>query len=129
VKCGCKRTGCGRSGRRTRTVIQQPVTSGADGFGQIDLTDDDNWTSYAARRAKLIEPLGGSEGNVNDQNRGVGRYRFTYWADNLTRKITPQMRIKLTDLGTARYFQIEHVIDKGFLHREIEVTATERTSG
>ena len=81
------------SGRfNKRVTIQQLKTGVEDANNQTDVTDSNNWQTYATRWMELI-PKGGREFRYAQQQEADLTHLVRFISDSTTRGITPQMRI------------------------------------
>lgn len=76
-------------GRGLLTVEQ--ITGTADGYGQIDLDDDGNWSEYIQRPCK-VQVQGGREFYRGGQIQSEVTHIFGVRHDSETRLITSKMR-------------------------------------
>ena len=75
-----------------RVTIQSLKTTGQDAYNQLDVTDSNNWQTYATRWMELI-PKGGREFRLAQQQEADLTHLVRFISDSTTRGITPQMRI------------------------------------
>lgn len=108
------------SGKFNVKLDLQKVSTSAttDIAGQIDLTQDSNWSTFAKRSA-CIKPAKGSEFWNVDQVDANGMYEISFQYDSLTRTLGPRNRLKT---GT-RKFNIESVLNVDERNRVITVAA------
>ena len=111
-----------RSGpKNLKFELQRLSTSPTtDIAGEIDHTDDGNWTTFAKRSGSIKTPAGSEFWNSDQLDANGGRQvDFVY--DSMTKLLTPEMRLKI---GT-RKFNIESAENKDGVNREIVVHCTE----
>jgi SPP1 family predicted phage head-tail adaptor len=108
------------AGEYNRPVTVENIKSDAteNAYGEVDLTADASWETYAARRAKVVTKGGREFWKVDKVEADVSA---VFWLryDSTTVDITPEMRIAL---GTADY-QIISAVDVDNAHEEIEIQA------
>ena len=111
-----------RSGPYNVKLDLQRISTAAttDAAGEIDVTVDASWTTFATRSA-CIRPAKGSEFWNADQVDANGVYEISLQYDSLTKTLTPPMRLKT---GT-RKFNIESVLNVDERNRVITVGCME----
>lgn len=113
--------GTGISRFRTPALIERVKADAVkDESGRPDLTDDDNWETYIARRIELIA-ITAKESIYAQQPMGDITHRVTLRRDDETAAITSKMRVRV---GT-RKLNITKSIDVGNPPRLKELSCTE----
>lgn len=106
---------------RHPVLLQKPTANATpDGFGVVDLTDDDNWATVASRRA-AITPTGGGEFFHGRQVQAQVTHMIEFRHDSATEQIGPRWRIKF---GT-RIFQVESAYSVNERGRRMECQCRE----
>lgn len=99
-------------------------------FGQVDLTDPDNWETHAIWRFGVTE-LSGREVRVGDTVRSDISHQLVTWYDPLTAptlKVT--MRVKWEDGDVTRYLNIEGITaPSNARRRDLVLLCKEKTDG
>lgn len=111
-----------RSGPKNLKFELQRLSTSAttDAAGEIDKTDDDNWTTFATRSGAMTTPKGTEFWNVDQvDSNGVRQIELIY--DSKTKLLTPAMRLKR---GSLKY-NIESVENLDGKNREIVVHCLE----
>lgn len=110
------------SGNFNRRVTVQQIESNpeTDAHGEVDLTNEANWETYAVRWAEIQSEGGKEFWKVNKVNAEVSHLiRIPY--DRLTLGIDSKMRIRLGD----RTINIVSVVDPDERHEVIEMQCKE----
>lgn len=107
---------------RHPVVIQSPDDSATpDAFGNIDFTNDDNWTTEGSRRCQ-IRPVTGKELYHGAQVQSNLTHTLRFRADELTGQISSRWRI----VFGSRVFNVERAFTVMELDWEVEVQCVER---
>lgn len=112
-----------RSGPKNISFALQKQSTSAtrDIAGQLDMTDDDNWQTFATRRGSMMTPKGSEFWNVDQvDSNGVRKVEFV--ADSMTRLLTPHMRLRTG----SRNLNIESVENLDGKNREVIVYCVEQ---
>jgi SPP1 family predicted phage head-tail adaptor len=94
----------------------------ADANNEIDLTDDDNWETYASRNA-AFKSRGGSERFASDMIQAGQTHRVYVRSDSTTRAITPRMRLSYD----SRVFNILAAVDEDEARQWVVLDVVEAT--
>ena len=110
------------SGNFNRRVTVEQVESNpeTDDHGEVDLSDDGNWVTYAVRYAD-IRTKGGREWWKSDKIHAEVTHVIRIPYDRLTQKIDSKMRIRLGD----RIINIVAAYDVDERHEVIEMQCKE----
>lgn len=94
-------------------TIQKPSTDSGDAntYGEIDLSDANNWSTHCVRRAHR-RPLRGDETVGDDQVVGERVEVFEMFGDPDTRRILTTYRLTYTDVDS-----VAHVL--GIIRRDV----------
>lgn len=105
----------------TRITIHRIKSNATrDANNEIDLADAANWEALAARWS-AIKSRGGSERFASDMIQAGQTHRVYMRYDNVTRTVTPAMRLKLD----SRLFNILAIVDEDEGHRWIVADVVE----
>jgi head-tail adaptor len=97
---------CQQKPRYRYTLTLQSITGTADSYGQIDLTDDDNWTNLGTILANFMSKGGREFTQAQRVQADVSMLAETP-SNNFSRSITPAMRI----IYKSRVLQITAAYD------------------
>jgi len=86
-------------------TVQKPATSGADTYGEIDLSSDANWTFVAERRANVIGQ-GGLEYREDHQQKSTVTHIVRTLGDTALRQADATWRFLWKDKGETRKLNI-----------------------
>lgn len=110
------------SGRYNTKIRLQRVSTAAttDIAGEIDLTNDSSWTTFAIRSAYLKPAKGSEFWNVDQvDHNGILECGMQY--DSLTKSLTPAMRL----LHGTRKLNIVSVFNVDEVNREVTLHVME----
>lgn len=104
---------------RHKVTIQSPKTT-LDALGQIDLSNDANWTTVATRSCSF-KTRGGSESYLFNQVDGEVRHLVDMRSDTTTRAIKASWRI----VFDGRKFDIRAAYDVDEMRQTVRLELTE----
>lgn len=117
----CQRCVAPRRNLNCRVTIQQVKAAATrDANNEVDLTDADNWETYASRWAEF-KTRGGSERFASDMIQAGQTHRVYMRWDRTTKAISPAMRMSYD----SRIFNILAVADEDEGHRWIVIDCVE----
>lgn len=103
-------------------ALQRPNDAATtDDFGDIDLSNDANWTTVATRRAK-IEPVGGGERFAGGQVQAGITHVVSLWWDPAIASVKSRWRI----VHGSRKLHVDRAYTVGERARQIECHCQEK---
>lgn len=113
-----------------RGDVKQPRTDEElqNDHGEIDYTDEDNWSVYLADVWFAIKTLRSTEPVVSDQQTGALTHVLTTRYSVAKEQITPSMKILITRHGVARTYFVAGP-PKNLDDQWLEIPCIEEVSG
>lgn len=124
-RLACK-AGCRPSGQYRIPITIQRVKSAAatDANGEIDLSLDSNWETYAKLRARVQTRTGREFTNQDQQEAHVTHRPVVPWSPT-AEAIQPEMRLRMTTKSGVKVLNIAAVYNVDQMSDEVELQCVE----